>query len=100
VFLNEVLSDRPRPNAVFLSGRGSLLDGFAEWMERTTGVTVSMRRSNRTHQIGDLSRQLGLSSAIGLLEQTLRGSNLSGGRSARLFSRIIDRTKDILVEYF
>jgi len=101
VFLNEILSKQPLPDGVYLGGRGSLLDGFAEWVERTVGVSVLMCRSNRTSQIGDLSRQLGLSTAIGLLEQTAQDApSVLVGNSPRLFHRLIDRTKAILVEYF
>lgn len=98
--IDEVLQDQPRPDAVILAGRGALIDGFAEWVERTTGVATSIGRSPRVHRLGDLARQVGVSPAIGLLELATRTAAAHPVRSNRLADRIIHRTRTLLTEYF
>lgn len=95
-----VLANQPRPDAVCLTGRAALTDGFAEWVEQATGVSASIARSIRTQQFSDLSRQVGLTTAIGLLEQVTRTPDEVSARSPHLLNRLIDQTRTILTEYF
>jgi cell division ATPase FtsA len=98
--IDNVLRDQPRPDATLVTGRGALLDGFAEWIEQKTGIHTSLGRSARLSRLGDLSRQVGLSTAIGLLEMITRTSDGGVPRSTHFFNRLIDRTRTILTEYF
>ena len=98
--IHTLLKGEPRPDAIGLSGRGVLMDGFAEWVERSVGMTAVICRSPRTNTLGDLSRQVGLSTAIGILEMGTRASPKGLLRSPHLFDRLIDRTKTVLAEYF
>ena len=98
--IDEILANEPRPDAALVTGRGALIDGFAEWVERTTGIDTSVGRNARMARAGDLSRQVGVSPAIGLLELATRAPGGSSLRSPHLFNRLIDRTRTILTEYF
>ena len=98
--LQQLLQEGPRPDAVLVTGRGALLDGFAEWVERAAGIPTSVGRSVRMAKTADLSRQVGLSAAIGLLELATQGDGRAALRSSHLFNRLIDRTRTILTEYF
>ena len=95
-----ILKNQPRPESVLLSGRGSLIDGFAEWVERTLHVPVSLCRHPRVSRLGDVGKQLALSPAIGLLELMTRTSDELPARSPHFFNRLIDQTRTILTEYF
>ncbi len=98
--IDKVLAGQPKPDLVLVGGRGALIDGFAEWVERSTGVRTALCRSPRTNQLGDVSRQIGLSSAIGLLELATRTAPGPSLGSPKLFNRLIDRTRLILTDYF
>jgi cell division protein FtsA len=98
--LEPLLQGHPRPDAVLVTGRGSLLDGFAEWVERTIGISTSVARSSRVSQVADLARQVGLSPAIGLLELATRTTAVGAMPSTHFLNRLIDRTRIILTEYF
>lgn len=98
--IDRVLSDQPKPDLVLVGGRGALIDGFAEWVERATGVRTALCRSSRLSQLGDVSRQVGLNAAIGLLELATRAAAGPAFRSSRLLNRLIDRTRVILTDYF
>ena len=98
--VEQVSRDELRPDLALVAGRGALIDGFAEWVERTTGLPTSLARSGRMQQAADLTRQVALCPAIGLLEGATRASNGSTFRSPRLFNRLIDHTRTILTEYF
>jgi cell division protein FtsA len=98
--VHAVLAEEPRPDAVIVTGRGALMDGFAEAIERMTGVPTALGRSGRLSQVADLSRQVGLSAAVGLLELMTRTTDGVAWRSSRLFDRLIDRTRTLLTEYF
>ena len=93
-------ADQPKPDAALVTGRGALIDGFAEWVEHTTAMATVLGRSERLSRMADLSRQVGLSQAVGLLELATRGTGTTSSRSPRLFNRLIDRTRTILTEYF
>ncbi len=99
--IRELLSDQPKPDAIMLSGRGALIDGFAEWVEKTLGMSSVLCRSPRTSRLGELARQVGLSAAIGLLEMATQAPQpFSSSKAGQLFDRLIDRTKTVLTEYF
>jgi len=98
--LTRLLEDQPRPDAVLVCGRGALMDGFVEWIEQAIGIPASLCRSPRTSQLGDLSRQIGLVGAIGLLELALRDGASRALRPSRGVNRLLERTRTILTEYF
>ncbi len=98
--IEHVLKHQPRPDVLLLSGRGVLIDGFAEWCERTTGMATTFCRSGRTNTLGDLSRQIGMSTAIGVLELATRSSGSMDQRPQHLLNRLIHHTRTILTEYF
>ena len=96
----ELLEGQPRPDAVLISGRGALIDGFAEWLEQTVESSTQVCRSPRASAAGELSRQVGLSAAMGLLEMATRTPDGSIMDSPRLLNRLIGRTRTLLTEYF
>lgn len=99
--IQDVLADRPLPDRVIVTGRGALMDGLVEWVERVTGVPTLLGRSHRIQAMGNLARQIGLSTALGLLELVTAGSAPSKNHPpARLFDRLLVRTKSLLTEYF
>ncbi len=98
--IREVLLGRPLPDAVLVTGRGALIDGMVEWIEEITQVKTSVARSPRTQTMGELSRQIGLTSALGLLDIATASGHEALLRSPRLVDRVIDRTRTILTEYF
>ncbi len=99
--LTALLADQPRPDAVLLAGRAALMDGYVEWVERTTHLPTSWCRNPRTSTVQDLSRQVGLSPAIGLLELAARSSDgHPAPRATHPLNRLVDRTRAILTEYF
>jgi cell division protein FtsA len=98
--LATLLAGQPKPDQVWVMGRGGLADGFVEAIERLTGVKTAIARSSRTQRFGDLSRQVSLTAAIGLLEQA---THVSGGAALQptdLFNRLLHRTRTLLTEYF
>ena len=100
--VDALLDGEPKPDAALICGRAALMDGFAEWIERETGIPASVIRSPRVTRAGDLSRQVGLSAAIGTLELASRASNGFSHKpsSPRFINRLIERTRTILTEYF
>lgn len=96
----QLVSQQPRPDQVFVTGRGALIDGFAEWIEQRTGIPTSVGRSARLSQIGDLAQQVGLTPVMGLLVMVTQPLDGLAPRSTRLVNRLIDRTRTILTEYF
>jgi cell division ATPase FtsA len=95
-----LLSGELKPDAAVVTGRGALIDGFAEWVERTTGIPTVLGRSERLSRMADLARQVGLTQAIGLLELATQAPPSVMSRSPKLLNRLIQRTKTILTEYF
>jgi len=98
--IDGVLKHQPQPDAVLLTGRAALIDGFAEWVEQATGVAASLCRSARTSELAELSRQVGLSTAIAALEAVTSSADDSLPRSPHLLNRLIHQTRTILTEYF
>ena len=96
-----LLEHQPQPDLVLVSGRGALVDGFMEWLEQATGLAPLLCRSPAHATSLELSKQVGLSAAIGLLELATRASHATPRRTPNgLFDRLIDRTRTILTEYF
>ena len=108
--LDSLVSAHARPDLVVVTGRGALLDGFVEWLQDTLGIPVHLGRGHRLHQMGDLARQVGLTTVVGLLEiashtswdrhlqrQTFQSTS---ARSSNLVDRVLEHTKRMLVEYF
>lgn len=98
--VDEMIQGQPRPDAILVSGRGGLIDGLVEWVERATKIPASLGRNHRLSRLNDLSQQIGLNAAIGLLELATRVKEGQALRSSRLVDRLIDRTRTILTEYF
>jgi len=98
--IEQVLQDEPRPDAALVTGRGALIDGFAEWVERTTGIRTSVGRSPRTSRAGDLARQVGVSPAIGLLELATHGPDAAALAPTTFMGRVLHRARAVLTEYF
>ncbi len=98
--IDSVLKNQPQPDAVLLSGRAALIDGFAEWLEQAIGIAPSLCRSARTSALADLSRQVGVSTAIAALEAVTSGADEPALRSPHLLNRLIHHTRTILTEYF
>lgn len=98
--IHKVLEDAPRPDRVVVTGRGALIDGMMEWCERTTEVNTVISRSARLQEMGTLSRQVGLSTAMGIIEQVGAKSPVHLSQPGRLFDRLLLRTKTLLSEYF
>jgi len=98
--LARMLKDQPRPEAILVTGRAALADGFAEWIECRAGVPTSICRSPRTSTLRELARQISLTVPIGLLELASRSWTAPAARSGPLFNRLIERTRTILTEYF
>ena len=108
--LDRLLKDEVLPDLAIVTGRGALMDGLVEWVAQITHINTLLGRSPRAKGLGDLRRQLAVSPALGLLELAFRtsSSTLAGGQtrvhgvrgSERLLSRLIERTKTLLTEYF
>lgn len=99
--IEDFLQGQPQPDGVILTGRGSMIDGFAEWVEQATGVSTALGRSARMNRTGDLSRQFGLSHAIGLLETFCRATGSKpASDSPHFINHLISRTRTLLTEYF
>ena len=97
--LAQLLAGRPKPNLALAGGRAALVDGFVEWLERTTGMPVQLCRSSKTQGSEDMPRQVGLSGAIGLLDLAFEQPD-EAPSSGRFFNRLVDGTKQLLTEYF
>lgn len=95
-----LLKDKIRPDRFLMTGRGALIDGMAEYVEQATGFSASMCRSPRTSQMGELWRQVGLSTVIGLLESVTATADEPLPRSQHLFNLLVTRTRSLLTEYF
>lgn len=89
-----------KPDSVIVSGRAGLIDGFAEWVERSLEIPTSIGRSARLIRNGDVARQVGLTAAVGALELITRVQAPAAPRSPKFINRLIDRTRTILTEYF
>ena len=98
--IHEVLKGEPLPERAVVTGRGALIDGLVEWVERVTEIKTSINRSTRLQSMGNLSRQVGLSTALGLLELATASHLAPATHPPRLFDRVISRTKTLLTEYF
>lgn len=100
--IDEALAGEPRPDGVLLTGGGALSDGCVEWIERATRAPTSLARPDPRLALGDLSRQVGLSAAIGAVMLAARQTTLlSSTRPARhAVDRLLHRAASILTEYF
>ena len=98
--LHKLLKEGPRPDLALVTGRGALIDGIAEWLERTTQIKTSLGRSARLHAMADLSRQVGLSASVGLATLVTASTPIANLPSSRVVDRLLARTKSLLTEYF
>ena len=99
--IERLLEDEPLPEIALVTGRGALIDGIVEWLEETTKIKASVVRSPRTQIVGDLSRQIALSTVLSLLElETGSPARKPLLSTSHLLDRVISRTKTVLTEYF
>jgi len=104
--IHQLLKGEPQPDLTLVTGRGALIDGLVEWVEMATETNTVLGRSPRAKGLGDLSRQVALTPALGLLELAFRMTPSSLRRSvpnaspSGMVDRLIDRTKTLLTEYF
>ena len=98
--IESLLSGQPLPDAALITGRGALVDGVVEWIEMLVKTNTTLGRGGRAKGLGDLGRQVGLSAASGVLELRFGQSAQSPRRRADLVHRLVDRTRNLLVEYF
>lgn len=98
---HQLLDGEPKPSRALIGGRAAMIDGVVEWLEQATGITTELARHPRTQRIGEVGRQLGLTSAMGVLELATRGTSMAAAsRSFGVFDRLVDRTRTLLAEYF
>ncbi len=98
--ITRLLERQPKPDAAIVCGRAGLVDGFVEWLERTTCIPTTLGRHPRAHRFGELARQVGLSTALGRLELATASRTGSSQSNPRLLNRVLSRTKAVLAEYF
>lgn len=98
--IQHILKGQPLPDAVWVSGRGALIDGLVEWVEQVTSVKTAVVRSPRTQAMTDLAHQLGVSVTLGLLQQATAQPHGVDGRAPQFVDRLIGRTRALLTEYF
>lgn len=97
---HRVLDGEPLPDRAFIGGRAAMIDGVAEWLEQATGIKTELARHPRTQRIGEVGRQLGLTSALGVLELATRNGHAAWSRPSGAFDRLVGRTRTLLAEYF
>lgn len=97
---HRVLDGEPLPELAFVGGRAAMIDGVAEWLEQATGIKTELARHPRTQRIGEVGRQLGLTSVLGVLELATRNGHAARSHPSRAFDRLVDRTRTLLAEYF
>lgn len=99
--ISELLAGEPLPEIALVTGRGALIDGVVEWIERTTTIKAILARSPRVQASGDMARQIALTPVIGLLDlATRQAPRASFTLPARFVDRIVNRTRLVLTEYF
>jgi len=97
--IRHVLKHQPLPERVLVTGRGALIDGFVEWVERVTSSKAAVCRNSRI-QASDLARHVGFNTAIGLLDRISARATRPAAVPVRLVNRVLSRTKILLTEYF
>jgi Tfp pilus assembly PilM family ATPase len=90
----------PLPDQAFVAGRGALIDGVVEWVEQATKIESTLLRHPGAPQSRDLSKQLGLGAALGLLDLGTSHPRQAAVTSPRLLGRVLGLTKTLLTEYF
>jgi hypothetical protein len=100
ISIEQILREDVRPDRIVMMGRGALVDGVLEWVERATGITTSLHHRARPNPVGNLSHQLGLATAWGLVERLSRVYPAPATSPSGLFDRLLHRTKALLTEYF
>ena len=98
--IHQLVKDGPIPDLAVVTGRGALMEGLVEWVERITEINATLGRSRNTKHLGDLHRQLALSPALGLLTLACQAVPPEPSRPSRLVDRLIDQTRHLLIEYF
>ena len=99
--IEQLLKGEPLPDAVLATGRGALIDGLVEWLERTTTIKAELARTPRAQGIGDMARQIALTPVAGLLDLATRTPPRGPlTLSARFVDRLVNRTRLVLTEYF
>ncbi len=98
--LQPLLDGASLPARAVVSGRGALVDGIVEWVQSALEMPTTLGRSARAPS-AELSQQVALSTAFGVLELVERPAPLTARPpSSRFVDRLVDRTRSLLVEYF
>ncbi|MBI4343515.1 MAG: hypothetical protein HY601_01700 [Candidatus Omnitrophica bacterium] len=95
-----LLAHAPRPDQALIGGRMALLDGVVEWLEQATQLPIALARHPRTQQVSDLGRQMALCPALGLLAMAAEREGAWRRRAPRPVGRLLERTRELLTEYF
>jgi len=99
--IEEVLKGEPLPEIALATGRGALIDGVVEWLERATKIKAVLARSPRVQASGDMARQIALTPVMGLLDlATQQPPRASLTQPSRFVDRLVNRTRLVLTEYF
>ena len=98
--LSRLLSRRPLPEAAIVTGRGALVDGVVEWVEAATQVPATLGRSPRASRWGELSRQVALTPALGVIELVWAAQAGAVLSAAPQDLSLLGRAKSLLMEYF
>ena len=98
--IREILEGLASPNQAVVTGRGALIDGMVEWIAQLAGIPASLGRSPDLGAFGELNRQVALSSAVSVLEFACGPGLAASSRSAGLANRVLDRTRQLLIDYF
>ncbi len=98
--IHQLVKEGPMPDLAVVTGRGALMEGLVEWVERITQIHATLGRNRNTKHLGDLHRQLALSPVVGLLTLACHAVPQEPPRPSRLVDRLIDRTRHMLIEYF
>ena len=100
--LEEFLRDELPPVRAIVTGRAALIDGLLEGFETAIGVPTALGRSPWARALGELPRQVALSPVLGMLALAI--SHFTPARASfapsGLLDRVVNRTKQILVDYF
>ncbi|MBI3325044.1 MAG: hypothetical protein HYZ92_07165 [Candidatus Omnitrophica bacterium] len=98
--IREILDGLALPGQAIVTGRGALIDGMVEWIGQVAGIGAVLGRSPHVKAFGDLGRQVALSGAVALLETACGQRPSTTIHPTGLVNRILDRTRQILIDYF
>ncbi len=98
--LTAIAQGDTRPDTAIVTGGSALIDGIVEWTESALQVPTSLGRSRHAQRCGELSRQLGLTAALGAIDRACVHPASLKSRAPHLLNRLVQGTKYLLTEYF